>query len=126
LAAPTLELLPAMLSGSDEPGIPEVGLVSPVPTALCPGGGTSFCANLLLSPRSEFSSSTEVIGSPDADLAAIGSESVVADSKALIPCCSLTVILVVVMCVLTIVVESALATRRQIKSRELQSNVESR
>jgi hypothetical protein len=126
LAEPTLELLPAVLSGSDEPDIPEVGLVSPVPMALCPGGGTSFCAILLPSSRSEFSSSIEANGSLDADLAAIGSESVVADSKTLTPCCSLTVILVVVMCVLTIVVESVLATRRQIKSRELQSKVESR
>jgi hypothetical protein len=100
--------------------------MSPVPKALCPGGGTSICAILLLSPRSESSCSIEANGSRDVDLAAIGSESVVADSKALTPCCSLTVILVVVMCVLTIVVESALAMRRQIKSRELQSKVESR
>jgi hypothetical protein len=79
-------------------------------------------------PRSKSgeSSSAETNGSPNVDLAAIGSDSVVADSKTLTLCCSLIVILVVEMCVLMIVVESVLATRRHIKSKELHINAENR
>jgi hypothetical protein len=126
LADPPLRLLPAILSGSIEPGIPEVGLLSPVPMVPWPDEGTSICAILLPRSKSGESSSAETNGSPNVDLAAIGSDSVVADSKTLTLCCSLIVILVVEMCVLMIVVESVLATRRHIKSKELHINAENR
>jgi hypothetical protein len=115
-----------MLSRSVEPGIPEVDLLSPVPVAVRPDGGTSICAVLLLRSRPGESSSVEANGFPNSDLAAIGSDPVVADFTTLSACCSLTVIFAVEMCVLMNVVESVLVTRRQIKSRKLQSNAENR